>query len=194
MREGGSAAGSEDARDPGDPGITAADVGLIFEPFVQVGARPASREGTGLGLPISREIARLMGGDLTVSSSGIPGEGALFCLDLPLSETDGVASSDAQADAPDPQPAASARQGDGAPTHAGIAGHELSPAQLDALRAAAVAADAQRLQALAGDLAVRRPEIAATLVTWIEHFDYAAIIAAVAGAERDIALSGTTPS
>ncbi|HRW50187.1 MAG TPA: histidine kinase N-terminal 7TM domain-containing protein [Caldilinea sp.] len=176
------------------PGITAADVGLIFEPFVQVGARPASREGTGLGLPISREIARLMGGDLTVSSSGIPGEGALFCLDLPLSETDGVASSDAQADVPDPQPAASARQGDGAPTHAGIAWHELPPAQLDALRAAAVAADAQRLQALAGNLAASRPEIAATLVTWIEHFDYAAIIAAVAGAERDIALSGTTPS
>ena len=169
------------------PGITAEEIGLIFDPFVQVGARPASREGTGLGLPISREIARLMGGDLTVSSTGIPGEGTIFCLDLPLTDTDGVAAGNAHAGAPDPLPTASGERVDTVPTLAGIAWHRLPLAQLDALHAAAVAADTQRLQVLADELAASRPEIAATLVAWIEDFDYATIIAAVGSAERDSA-------
>lgn len=57
----------------------------IFEPFVQV-ARSLSRpeEGIGLGLAISRELARAMGGDLTVDS--VPGEGSVFTLSLPAAE------------------------------------------------------------------------------------------------------------
>ncbi len=54
----------------------------IFAPFIQVRsdlARPA--EGTGLGLAISRELARGMGGDLTVRST--VGEGSTFTLSLP---------------------------------------------------------------------------------------------------------------
>jgi PAS domain S-box-containing protein len=54
----------------------------IFEPFVQIGrgfARPD--EGAGLGLAISRDLARAMGGDLTVESS--PNVGSAFTLDLP---------------------------------------------------------------------------------------------------------------
>ena len=54
----------------------------IFEPFVQVGRslnRPG--EGTGLGLAISRDLARWMGGDLTVESE--VGVGSTFTLVLP---------------------------------------------------------------------------------------------------------------
>jgi PAS domain S-box-containing protein len=54
----------------------------IFEPFVQVDRRlNRPVEGTGLGLAISRELARGMGGELTVESR--LGEGSTFTLSLP---------------------------------------------------------------------------------------------------------------
>jgi signal transduction histidine kinase len=64
-------------------GIPADEQSRIFEPFVQgVEDRRAGRTpGTGLGLTISRRVARLMGGDLTVRSR--VGEGSCFTLWLP---------------------------------------------------------------------------------------------------------------
>jgi PAS domain S-box-containing protein len=63
-------------------GIPEDKLSAIFDPFVQVRSdltRP--HEGTGLGLAISRDLARGMGGDLTVRST--PGEGSVFTLTLP---------------------------------------------------------------------------------------------------------------
>jgi CheY-like chemotaxis protein len=65
-------------------GISPDDLAVIFEPFVQVGEGRTTPQGTGLGLPISRQLVRLMGGKLTVSSAGVPGEGSRFEFDLPL--------------------------------------------------------------------------------------------------------------
>ncbi len=63
-------------------GIAASQHERIFEPFVQVDTRlTRTSEGTGLGLAISRELARAMGGDVTVASAA--GEGATFTLELP---------------------------------------------------------------------------------------------------------------
>ncbi len=63
-------------------GIAPAKLASIFEPFVQVDAGPTRRaDGTGLGLAISRDLARGMGGDLTVEST--PGVGSTFTLALP---------------------------------------------------------------------------------------------------------------
>jgi PAS domain S-box-containing protein len=68
-------------RDNG-PGIPFDKQTAIFEPFVQLGRSLTSgHEGTGLGLAISRDLARAMGGDLTVESS--PGKGATFIIALP---------------------------------------------------------------------------------------------------------------
>jgi PAS domain S-box-containing protein len=64
-------------------GIAADQLGRVFEPFVQVDARlTRTQEGVGLGLAISRDLARGMGGDLTVEST--PREGSTFTLSLPV--------------------------------------------------------------------------------------------------------------
>ena len=66
------------------PGIPASKLDAIFEPFVQIkGSHAQVTEGTGLGLAISRELARAMGGDVTVRSE--QGKGATFTLTLPRS-------------------------------------------------------------------------------------------------------------
>jgi CheY-like chemotaxis protein len=63
-------------------GISEADVGKVFREFFQVDQTLARRQGgTGLGLPIAIRLARLMGGDITVSS--VPGSGSRFSLTLP---------------------------------------------------------------------------------------------------------------
>ena len=64
------------------PGIPADRTQDIFEPFVQLGRSLSSgHEGAGLGLAISRDLARNMDGDITVESSS--GKGATFTLSLP---------------------------------------------------------------------------------------------------------------
>lgn len=65
-------------------GMAAEELSRIFEPFVQVDDTHTRQGGTGLGLTISRKLARLMGGDLTVRSR--PGEGSSFTLWLQMAE------------------------------------------------------------------------------------------------------------
>ncbi len=62
-------------------GIPVDKVDQIFDPFVQLSSlNHGPNQGSGLGLAISRELARGMGGDLTVTSS--VGVGSVFCLTL----------------------------------------------------------------------------------------------------------------
>ena len=63
-------------------GIPADKLFAIFEPFVQVArSAGAPNEGVGLGLAISRDLARAMGGDLVAES--VIGKGSTFTLTLP---------------------------------------------------------------------------------------------------------------
>jgi PAS domain S-box-containing protein len=70
-------------------GIPPDDLEKIFDEFVQL-SQPNQHQGTGLGLPISRRLAQLLDGSLTVRSA--PGEGSTFRLTLPakVSEVGGV--------------------------------------------------------------------------------------------------------
>jgi PAS domain S-box-containing protein len=67
------------------PGIPLEDQEKIFDEFVQL-SQATTTPGTGLGLPISRRLAELLGGDLTVES--VPGEGCAFRVVLPASSID----------------------------------------------------------------------------------------------------------
>jgi signal transduction histidine kinase len=70
-------------------GIAPADHARIFEEFEQVNAGPrgdSMQRGTGLGLPISRRLARLLGGEITLQSEA--GKGSTFTVWLPVNPAD----------------------------------------------------------------------------------------------------------
>ncbi|MDO5758448.1 MAG: sensor histidine kinase [Rhodobacterales bacterium] len=73
-------------RDNG-PGVEVADQPGIFDKFRQAGDADTRPPGTGLGLPISREIVHNLGGEMWLDS--VPGEGACFAFSLPLPNTGG---------------------------------------------------------------------------------------------------------
>jgi two-component system sensor histidine kinase RpfC len=86
-------------RDTG-AGIPADKLDKLFDGFWQGDLSSTRRHsGTGLGTTISRELARLMGGDVTVKSAS--GAGAVFTVSLPLDEDAGSAQGQAP---PEPEP------------------------------------------------------------------------------------------
>jgi PAS domain S-box-containing protein len=72
-------------------GIHPEDLDKIFDEFVQL-SQPNQHQGTGLGLPISRRLAKLLSGSLEVSST--LGEGSTFTLTLPAKLNEAAFASD----------------------------------------------------------------------------------------------------
>ncbi|MCU0527114.1 MAG: PAS domain S-box protein [Elainella sp. Prado103] len=65
-------------------GIDPAEQIIVFEPFGQTQSGRSSQEGTGLGLPISRQFVQLMGGELHFTST--PDRGSTFYFTIPVEE------------------------------------------------------------------------------------------------------------
>jgi PAS domain S-box-containing protein len=63
-------------------GIAPEDTQRIFESFVQVNPGKAAREGTGLGLTLSRMLTEMLGGEISIHSQ--VGRGSIFAFDLPV--------------------------------------------------------------------------------------------------------------
>ncbi len=66
------------------PGINEKELETLFQPFTQAESGRRLQQGTGLGLPISRQFARLLGGDISVQSR--LGEGTAFSVTIPCEE------------------------------------------------------------------------------------------------------------
>jgi PAS domain S-box-containing protein len=62
------------------PGISPEEMDSLFQPFAQTESGRKAQEGTGLGLPISQQFVKLMGGEMTVTSS--VGHGSIFRFDV----------------------------------------------------------------------------------------------------------------
>ncbi|MCS5517537.1 ATP-binding protein [Pseudomonas qingdaonensis] len=84
-------------------GISQPDQQRLFHPFIQAGSQPA-RQGTGLGLVISRTLCELMQGSLELHST--PGHGTQVTVSLPLM----LASTASQPEEPAQEPMAQASQ------------------------------------------------------------------------------------
>ena len=135
-------------------GIAPGDLDRIFDAFEQADAGQMNQRGTGLGLTICREYARLMGGDLTVTSR--LGHGSCFHLALPVLQAP---------DAPRPQ----------APEHHLPFEFEFAE---DAAGAASLTAASPG--ELACELAQLPPELCEKLVTAARGLDKAGLLALMA--------------
>ncbi|MCB0208624.1 MAG: GAF domain-containing protein [Anaerolineae bacterium] len=69
-------------------GIAPDELDRLFEAFVQTSSGERMQEGTGLGLPISRQFVRLMGGDFNVSSESE--QGSTFAFDIYVKPAEAV--------------------------------------------------------------------------------------------------------
>jgi signal transduction histidine kinase len=71
------------------PGLSEEDQERAFEEFVQLAAeRHGEIRGTGLGLPLTRRLAAILGGEVSVQST--PGEGATFTVEIPAQYPDDI--------------------------------------------------------------------------------------------------------
>lgn len=66
-------------------GIKPEDQARLFQPFTQIDSRLVREyEGTGLGLALVKRLATQHGGSVSISSTGVPGEGSCFTIVLPI--------------------------------------------------------------------------------------------------------------
>ena len=76
-------------------GMTKAEQTTAFDAFWQANTHKTSGSGSGLGLSVARNLARLLGGDLVISASE-PGLGSTFLMTLPQGSAEAVGTSEAE--------------------------------------------------------------------------------------------------
>ena len=86
-------------RDSGE-GLTADQLGQLFQPFNRLGKEAGAEEGTGIGLVVTKRLVELMGGSIGVDSA--VGAGSEFWVELRLASAPALAQSGAAAATPEP--------------------------------------------------------------------------------------------
>ncbi|MBJ6749136.1 CHASE domain-containing protein [Geomonas anaerohicana] len=147
-------------------GIPPEDLERIFNAFEQAQLGEGDLGGTGLGLTLSRQYARLMGGDIAVQST--PGQGSCFHFSVPL--THATAQEVAEALRSRPHRAGSEEKPEPAELDQEL--DRLSPEQCRTLAAAARGLDKNRLLELLQPLAQSAPEVARRLKGLAESYRF----------------------
>ena len=131
-------------------GIAPEHLDLVFEEFFQVeNAMQRRHKGTGLGLPLCRRLAELLGGSITVCS--LPGRGSTFTLDLPLQPPQDPAS----AAAPQLQGATTGEDADAEANARAVSGMPAAPAPTPATTIPSAAHARERILLVDDDDALR---------------------------------------
>jgi len=149
------------------PGVDEQDSKVVFKDFYQ-GSLGESKGGTGLGLPISKQLAELMGGSLGFHNP--QGGGACFWVEVPLHFAEKQL---------DPNPAGISANAPRKPaasySDSGLRMQKLPRALVDAMRVALAAGDMHSMRKLAGQVRTTDRELAGRLRSLANHYDYNAL-------------------
>lgn len=136
-------------------GLSQADAERIFTPFTRVKGSEG-QEGTGLGLSITLQLAQLLGGEITVTST--PGQGSTFVLNLPAVHCAPLAETSVHPDAQTATPTVSNEVGNAAEENVPAAKEETTPSVAGAAATSSVQEGQPSTEAVE---ASRQPERAA---------------------------------
>jgi len=157
-------------------GINSYELTRIFDAFEQAEAGRAAKEGTGLGLTISRNFVQLMGGHLSVESE--EGKGSLFRFDIGINPGRTVVS-ETMAPSRRVAPLKPGQLRDRIPVVDDDWAKMKStlPVEIqEGLKDAALRADMEAIDRLIGEMGEHAPRLAMKLREWAHDFEYEKIL------------------
>lgn len=153
------------------PGLTISEQAGLFDAFVQAEAGKKFQEGTGLGLPISREFIKLMKGDIRIESK--VGKGSVFIFTIMAATGNGEYLIKSGKDTQTPLSVGQAPKTD----HPGLKALASQPdAWRDALEEALHNIDLDRVASLTGQLEINDPLLAEALTSALDQIEYEQIL------------------
>ena len=155
-------------------GISEENQKIIFEPFMQLSQTGQTREGVGLGLPITGKLVDLMGGEISLESH--PGEGSVFRFFIPVVVYDDQKEGTGKIlEVTSPEVLRVNSPGDGLDDGLNPSGITLPSSWLANFRQALVEGDVEWLNMLISDISAQYPDLGKQLNAMSQNYLYQAL-------------------